>query len=215
MEPLLSVTPQKPDSNTPIKDQSNSTEVTPDSASQALPIARPIRRIAALVYDTFLLAAISIAYATTFFVIQVFTDGSAATQILTEGQETTRLEYEGPLRYLFLFGWWLCLALFYSWCWRRSGQTLGMKTWHICLEQLNESPPGTSPFASWQQCWIRCLVAPPVLFCGGLSYFYCLFNREGHCLHDIWSQTRVVVLPKEKTRRQLNKEAVEARDKKQ
>jgi len=187
--------------------------VTIDSGPQALPIARPIRRIAALVYDIFLLAAISIAYATTFFVIQIFTDGSAATQILTEGQETTRLEYEGPLRYLFLFGWWLCLALFYSWCWRRTGQTLGMKTWHICLEKLDESVPGTSPFPSWRQCWIRSLVAPPALLCGGLSYLYCLFNREGHCLHDIWSQTRVVVLPKEKTRKQLNKEAAEARNK--
>lgn len=213
----MSATPPKPDSTPSLKDQSNSTETTLDSAPQALPIAlpiaRPLRRIAALVYDIFLLAAISIAYATTFFVIQVFTDGSAAAQILTEGQETTRLEYEGPLRYLFLFGWWLCLALFYSWCWRSSGQTLGMKTWHICLEKLDESAPGTSPFASWQQCWIRSLLAPPTLFCGGLSYLYCLFNGEGHCLHDIWSQTRVVVLPKEKTRRQLNKEAIESRHK--
>jgi len=209
----LSATPQKPDSTVPSKDQSSSAETTQDSGPQALPIARPIRRIAALVYDLFLLAAISIAYATIFFVIQVFTDGSAATQILTEGQETTRLEYEGPLRYLFLVGWWLCLALFYSWCWRRSGQTLGMKTWHICLEQLDKSAPGTSPYASWRQCWIRCLVAPPALLCGGLSYFYCLFNSEGHCLHDIWSQTRVVVLPKEKTRKQLNKEAIESRNK--
>ena len=215
MEPLLSATPQKPDSTAPLKDQSSSTETSIDSGPQALPIAfpiaRPIRRIAALVYDIFLLAAISIAYATTFFLIQVFTDGNAATQVLAQGQEATRLEYEGPLRYLFLFGWWLCLALFYSWCWRRTGQTLGMKTWHICLEQLDGAVPGTSPFASWRQCWMRSLVAPPALLCGGLSYCYCFFNRDGHCLHDIWSQTRIVVLPKEKTRKQLNKEAAEAR----
>ena len=212
----MPATPQAPtpDRTEPSKGQSNSADATINPDPQALPIARPIRRIAALVYDIFLLAAISIAYATTFFVIQIFTDGSAATQILTAGQETTRLKYEGPLRYLFLFGWWLCLALFYSWCWRRTGQTLGMKTWHICLEKLDKSVPGTSPFPSWRQCWIRSLVAPPVLLCGGLSYLYCLFNREGHCLHDIWSQTRVVVLPKAKTRKQLNKEAGEARNKK-
>ena len=195
MEPPLSAAPKKPDSTSP---SSNPTETTLDSGPQALPVAPPLRRIAALVYDIFLLAAISLAYAATFFMIQVFTDGSAATQILTDGQETTRLEYEGPLRYLFLFGWWLCLALFYSWCWRRSGQTLGMKTWHICLEQMDESVPGTSPLASWRQCWIRSLVAPPVLLCAGLSYCYCLFNRDGHCLHDVWSRTRIVVLPKEK-----------------
>ena len=132
--------PSKSDSTEASTDQNSTAETTSDSG---LPIARPLRRIAALVYDIFLLAAISIAYATTFFVIQIFTDGNAATQILTQGQETTRLEYEGPLRYFFLFGWWLCLALFYNWCWRRSGQTLGMKTWHICLEQLDESAPGT------------------------------------------------------------------------
>ncbi len=209
----MSATPHKSDCTNPIKDQSGPVETIRDSSPQALPIARPVRRIAALVYDLFLLAAISIAYATLFFLIQVFTHGDAATLLLTEGQETTRLEYKGPLRYLFLFGWWFCLALFYSWCWRRSGQTLGMKTWHICLEQLDESVPGTSAFASWRQCWVRCLLAPPALFCAGLSYLYCFFNREGHCLHDIWSQTRVVVLPKTKTRRQLNREAIETRNK--
>ncbi len=186
----MSTTPPKPDSAAP--------ETPPITPPLALPVARPLRRIAALVYDLFLLAAISLAYAAVFFVIQVFTHGEAATQILIDGQETTRLECKGPLRYLFLFGWWFCLALFYSWGWRRTGQTLGMKTWHICLEQLDESLPGTSPFASWRQCWIRCLIAPPILLCGGLSYIYCLFNRDGHCLHDIWSQTRVVVLPKAK-----------------
>jgi len=202
--------PSNSDSAEDSTDQNGTVETTSNSG---LPIARPLRRIAALVYDIFLLAAISIAYATIFFLIQVFADGNAATQVLTEGNESTRLEYEGPLRYLFLFGWWLCLALFYSWCWRRTGQTLGMKTWHICLEQLDDSRPGTSPFASWRQCWIRSLLAPPALLCGGLSYCYCLFNREGHCLHDIWSHTRIVVLPKEKTRKQLNKEAAEARNK--
>ncbi|MBQ0720953.1 MAG: RDD family protein [Gammaproteobacteria bacterium] len=190
-------TPQ-PDTAEPSKDQHSSVETTRDSGPLALPIARPLRRIAALVYDLFLLAAISLSYAAIFFMIQVVTEGDAAMQVLTEGKETTRLKYAGPLRYLFLLGWWLCLALFYSWCWRRSGQTLGMKTWHLCLERNDVLVPGTSPFASWQQCWIRCLVAPPALLCGGLSYLYCLFNREGHCLHDIWSQTRVVVLPKVK-----------------
>ena len=206
--------PSDSDSAAASTDQNSAAEKTLDSGPQALPIARPLRRIAALVYDIFLLAAISLAYAAIFFMVQVFTDGNAAAQTLKEGQETTRLEYEGPLRYLFLFGWWLCLALFYSWCWRRTGQTLGMKTWHICLEQLDASAPGTSPFASWRQCWIRCLLAPPALLCGGLAYWSCFFNREGHCLHDLWSHTRVVVLPKEKTRKQLNKEAAEARNKK-
>ncbi len=182
----MSATPQQPQSST-----------TPTDDPLSLPVARPLRRIAALVYDLFLLAAISLAYAALFFMVQVYTDGSAAAQILTPGQETTRLEYEGPLRYLFLFGWWLCLALFYSWCWRRSGQTLGMKTWHLRLEQLDTASPGTSPRASWRQCLIRSLVAPPVLLGAGLSYAYCLFNPEGHCLHDLCSQTRVVVLPKE------------------
>ena len=215
--PLLSVTPQKPNSSAPVENQDSPAKITPDCATQtgpnALPVARPVRRIAALVYDLFLLVAISMAYGGIFLIIQAFIGGNAVTQVLTEGQATTRIKYEGSSQYLFLFGWWLCLALFYSWCWRRSGQTLGMKTWHICLEQRDESVPGTSPFASWRQCWVRCLLAPPALFCGGLSYLYCLFNPEGHCMHDIWSQTRVVVLPKTKTRTQLNKEAIETRDK--
>ena len=87
-------------STTPPKSDSAAPETPPITPPLALPVARPLRRIAALVYDLFLLAAISLAYAAVFFVIQVFTHGEAATQILIDGQETTRLEYKGPLRSL-------------------------------------------------------------------------------------------------------------------
>lgn len=176
------------------------------STLQSLPIASPARRLAALLYDLLLLAAISLAYSAIILIARVLINDSEAAQ----------QSIEGPLRYIFLAGWWLSLALFYCWCWRRSGQTLGMKTWHLRLEQDIEPSANSRPLtngginykpASWRQCWLRCLVAPPVVFLFGITYIYCLFNRKGHCLHDIWSQTRVVVLPKEKSRQQLKRAA--------
>lgn len=141
----------------------------------ALPAAGLLRRLAALVYDSLLLLAISFAYTAIILLAQVHVFGAQ------QGQ---------PLGGLALAGLWLCLSFFYSSCWHRSGQTLGMKTWRLRLQRPDGSNPG------WVQCGVRCLLAPAALLAFGVGYLWCLVSPSSDCLHDIGSRTRVVVLPK-------------------
>ncbi len=143
------------------------------------PSASLIRRLAALVYDSFLLFAIMLAYAGLVLAIRVWMTGPEAAQT----------PYSGLSGLLFLAGLWFCLALFYCWCWRRSGQTLGMKTWRLQLQQSN----GVKP--TWRQCWLRSLLAPLSLLVGGIGYWWCL-TGSGDALHDLWTNTRVIELPR-------------------
>ena len=147
------------------------------------PSAGLVRRLAALVYDSFLLFGITAAYAGLVLAVRVWTTGAEAAQV----------PYSGLPRLLLLTGWWFCLAIFYCWCWRRGGQTLGMKIWRLQLQQLDGSSP------TWRQCWLRCLLAPLSLAALGIGYLWCLI-RSGDCLYDIWSHTRVIVIPKASTK---------------
>lgn len=138
-----------------------------------------IRRLIALVYDAFLMFAIVLAYAGLTLAIRVVITGAeAATQPFT-----------GFAAAVYLFGMWLGPALFYCICWRRSGQTLGMKSWHLKLVTTDLQTP------SWTRCLLRCVYAQVSLIVVGLGYAWCLFGDK-NCWHDLWSDTRVLVLPK-------------------
>lgn len=151
----------------------------PDTNFASLPVAGLLRRLAALIYDSLLLLAIGFAYTALILLVEVRYLG------FREGQ---------PLGWLALSGLWLCLSFFYSWCWHRSGQTLGMKTWRLRLQRPDGSIPG------WKECWLRCLLAPAALLIFGVGYLWGLVSRSGDCLHDIGSGTRVVLLPKPRPR---------------
>lgn len=156
------------------------TNLDPDPTENSLPTAGLIRRLAAMVYDWFLLFAITLAYGATILAIRIWATDTDAAQA----------PYAGVQGLLFLAGLWFCLGLFYSWCWRRSGQTLGMKTWRLQLRQVNGAQP------TWQQCALRSLLAPVSLVVLGAGYLWCL-GKSGDCLHDLWTSTEVVVLAKE------------------
>lgn len=70
--------------------------------------------------------------------------------------------------------------------WRRGGQTLGMKAWHIRL--LAEPAP-----ISWGRATLRFVVALLSLGCLGLGFAWSLFHPRRATWHDLASATRVVV----------------------
>ena len=94
-------------------------------------------------------------------------------------------------------GWWvapillLVLCGYYAYCWLRSGQTLGMKTWRLCL--VDE----TGQNVALSACLIRMLVAPLSLGLAGLGYLWFYISARKQTWHDLASKTYVVVLPKE------------------
>jgi uncharacterized RDD family membrane protein YckC len=147
---------------------------------QPLPPASLFRRLMAMLYDAFLLMGISFAY------------GVIVLLLRRLAGEDTMLAPSNVLQVIIVLGLWCCYALFYIWCWRRTGQTLGMKSWRLQLQGCNSQLP------TLKECWVRCILAPFSMAFLGIGYLWCLIDKHGNCLHDIYSNTKVIVLPKEK-----------------
>lgn len=127
------------------------------------------RRLAAMVYDLFLLTAL--------FMLAGFI-GVA----ITSGEANEHL--------LFKLLVWMVPFLFYWYFWRRSGQTLGMLAWRIRVQ----TPQGEALNA--RQTFLRLIGGLLSWSCLGLGYLWLKFDREQRTWPDILSGTQVVVLPK-------------------
>lgn len=127
------------------------------------------RRLAAMVYDLFLLVAL---FMLAGFIGVTLTDGEAN---------------EHPLFRLLV---WMVPFLFYGYFWRRSGQTLGMLAWRIRVQTLQGGP------ISLTQTFLRLIGGLLSWSCLGLGYLWLKFDSEGRTWPDILSGTQVVVLPK-------------------
>lgn len=128
------------------------------------------RRLASMVYDGLLLIALWMVGAALFIVPtgQEVEPGSTAFQV-----------------YLLAIAW-VYLAV----CWRRGGQTLGMKAWRIRLVG-HQQPIG------WMTTLVRFIVALASLLCFGLGLLWSLFHPRRATWHDLASKTFLVVEPKD------------------
>ena len=148
----------------------------------ALPSAGLLRRLAALLYDSFLIFSIWMLLG---FILQLIVGPD--TNSLVEGQVVT-----DPVLDNILFpAMVLSCSGFYIWFWRRSGQTLGMIAWRIKLQ----NPKGE--LVSNGQAIARFLLAWPAFWCLGLGYFWLLIDKDKLAVHDKLTGTKVVLLPKE------------------
>ena len=148
----------------------------------ALPGAGLFRRLAALLYDGFLIVAIWMLVG---FILQ-----------LIFGTDTNRLEggvvQTDPVLDVVLFAAMiLSAAAFYIWFWCRSGQTLGMLAWRLRVQDYQGN------LISPKRAALRLALAWPAFFLLGLGYLWLLVDKNHDALHDRFSKTRVVLLPKE------------------
>ncbi|MEX2366391.1 MAG: RDD family protein [Pseudohongiellaceae bacterium] len=148
--------------------------------SQLLPPASLWRRLAAMVYDSFLVFAIWMIVG--FLVLSLFGIEQARN---VEGEIVT-------LDPLYSFVLFTCMLLscivFFCVFWMVSGQTLGMQAWKIKIQNHDGST------ITLKQSLLRCLFAPVSLILFGLGYFYMYFNEQRDSLHDRISGSRVVLL---------------------
>jgi uncharacterized RDD family membrane protein YckC len=83
-----------------------------------------------------------------------------------------------------------CLLLvwfaYLGWCWHKGGMTLGMRAWHVRIENETGSLPG------WGQCLLRFLTSIFSAAVAGLGFIWPLFNRRKKTWHDLASRTRLV-----------------------
>lgn len=145
------------------------------------PRAGLARRLAALLYDGFLVAAIWFAIG---YVMQLIVGPD--TNQLVEGRVQT-----DPVLDAILFVLMVSSAFaFYAWFWTRSGQTLGMIAWRIRTESAQGG------LIALPQALLRWLLAWPSFFMLGLGYLWLYLDASGDAMHDRLSGTRVVLLPK-------------------
>ena len=152
-------------------------ETTPVQLSAGL-----LRRLAALLYDAFLIAAIWMLLG---FLLQLLVGPD--TSSLVDGQVQTDPQLALILFSLMVFS----SSGFYIWFWCQSGQTLGMLAWRIKVQDYD------GKLISIQQALLRFLLAWPAFIFFGAGYLWLLFDRNNHAIHDKLSRTKVVLLPME------------------
>lgn len=137
------------------------------------------KRLAAALYDSLLIMAISLAYSATVLAVNTWLLGEP----LAPGEKAQM----GSLGFI---GWVCVWVGFYIVFWRRFGQTLGMKAWRLKLTDVNGNTPSIA------RCLLRCLLGAVSLACFGLGYFWLWLDPKGLTAHDRLSGTRVWQLPK-------------------
>ncbi len=153
----------------------------PLQPTEYLPPAALWRRLAAIIYDSFLVFAIWIIIA--YLVLYAFGITEART---VEGNVVVL----DPLYKNTLFAAMLISAyLFFGWFWTHSGQTLGMQAWRIKVQNADGSA------INWLQTLLRLGCAPVALLLAGIGYFWMLFDREKRTWPDLLSRSVIVKLP--------------------
>ena len=143
-----------------------------ENHQQAVRYASLFRRLMAIVYDLFLLIAL-------LFI------ATAVAMIATNGEaiEPGQAIYPFYLLYLLAISF-----VFFGWFWTHGGQTLGLKTWKIRVQQENGQP------ITWTLALIRFVTAVASWSAIGLGYLWALFDPKKRSWHDIASRCVLVDL---------------------
>lgn len=130
------------------------------------------RRLMAIIYDLFLLLALL--FITT-AIAMAFNRGNA-------------IEPDQALYPYYVSSLLVVSFIFYGWFWTHGGQTLGMKTWKMKLQQMNGHT------VTWQLAFIRFITAIISLSAGGLGFLWSLFHPQKCTWHDIASSCVLIDL---------------------
>lgn len=133
-----------------------------------------IRRLAALFYDTCMLAAVIIV--------------AAGVVVLPyESISGNELPPENIFYQIYLLGVW---SAFFCGFWVHGGQTIGMRAWRIRVIRNDGEP------LRWRDALLRFFAAGLSWLPLGLGYLWSLWEPEKRSWHDMLSGTRLVVLKK-------------------
>ena len=131
-----------------------------------------VRRLMAIIYDLFLLTAV-------LFI------ATAMAMALNQGHAIKPGQSLYPFYIIYLM---VISFFFYGWFWTHGGQTLGMKTWKMKLQQSN------GQCITWPLAMIRFITAIISWLFAGLGFFWSLFHYRRQTWHDIASKAVVVDL---------------------
>ena len=143
-----------------------------ESNNTELRYAGLFRRLFAIFYDSFLLLAI-------LFVV------TAIANALNHGKAIEPGNVFYPLYVLIIL---LLSYLYFAWFWINGGQSLGMKTWRIKLQNDEGKNIG------WKIAAIRFFSAMVSWGVIGLGFLWSFFDKKNRCWHDLISKTVIVDL---------------------
>jgi uncharacterized RDD family membrane protein YckC len=156
-------------------------------STASLPAAGVARRLAALVYDAFLLFGLLVV---PLLIATAVLHGGP--KPLAMANETVAHDLPSIAPKLLLQIYWLVVVGgFYCYFWRKNGQTLGMQAWRLRVDANAGGRP------TWKQCGLRLLTGAASLLLAGLGFWWIWLDPQRRSWHDRASDTRVVVLPKQ------------------
>ena len=128
-----------------------------------------LRRFGAIFYDSFLL--LTVLFVASFIIVI-----------------PTGIKPQDPFFFLFQLYIFAIAYLFFAWCWTRSGQTLGMRTWK--MKVVNKD--GT--IINYKTALLRFIVSIISWLPFGLGYLWSLWDKQNRTWHDLVSKTKLVRL---------------------
>jgi uncharacterized RDD family membrane protein YckC len=143
------------------------------------------RRLAAIFYDALLCVALLMV---TTFIYKLVWMAFVGEARLRQMSESGSLDGDPLLSTLLLFAVFAFFAKF----WTHAGQTLGMQVWGIRVQNAD----GTG-ISLWQAL-LRFVVAIASWLCVGLGFLWSLFDKQKRSWHDMYSETQLVRIPKQK-----------------
>lgn len=126
-----------------------------------------LRRFGAIFYDSFLL--LTVLFVASFIIVI-----------------PTGIKPQDPYFFLFQLYIFAIAYLFFAWCWTRSGQTLGMRTWK--MKVVNED----GSIINYRTALLRFIVSIISWLPFGLGYLWSLWDKQHRTWHDIASKTKLV-----------------------
>lgn len=131
------------------------------------------KRFVAMIYELFLLIAL-------WFV---------ATALFVMLFDHVNLALKRHILQVFL---WCVAGVYFVWHWKKTGQTLAMKTWRLRLVSSNGA------FLNMEEAVMRYVLASLGLLIFGIGFWWAFFDQEGQFLHDRLLSKRILidVLPK-------------------
>ncbi|GFM86206.1 RDD family protein [Pseudomonas cichorii] len=143
------------------------------------------RRLAAICYDALLCFALQLVTAFIYKLVLMAFIGEARLRALTESGSLDGDPLLSSILLLATFG-------FFAKFWTHGGQTLGMQVWGIRVQNAD----GTA--ISLMQALLRFIVSIASWLCVGLGFIWSLFDKQQRTWHDMYSNTRLVRVPKQK-----------------
>lgn len=99
----------------------------------------------------------------------------------------------GLKRYLLQVVLWLAIGIYFVWCWKKTGQTLAMKTWQLKLVSKD------GQLLPLNLAMARYVLSTLSLMLFGLGFLWAMVDRDHLYLHDRLLNTHIIYVPRDTT----------------